>query len=135
MSSKLFSGAPKAADVSATDVPKTAGGRTASVGLRQWIWRAFVQSALIPLVLVEMGLVGVYLLSNTAIRDAQVGYLRETALTDLQTSASQHARLIDEQLSQVAALTLLYCTATSLVAPCWRRPRLRLCNWPRAPMG
>jgi len=113
MSSKLFSGAPKTPDVPTTDVPTIAGGEPAKVGLRQWIWRAFVQSALIPLVLVEAGLVGVYLLSNTAIRDAQVGYLRETALTDLQTSASQHARLIDEQLSQVAAFTLLYRNLTA----------------------
>lgn len=40
--------------------------------IRQWIWRAFVQSALIPLILVESVLITVYLLSNAAIRDAQI---------------------------------------------------------------
>ena len=32
--------------------------------LRRWIWRAFLQSALIPLVLVESVLIGVYLYTN-----------------------------------------------------------------------
>ena len=48
--------------------------------LRQWIWRAFVQSALIPLILVESVLIAVYLLRNQAIRDAQIGHLEEAAL-------------------------------------------------------
>jgi len=77
-------------------------------GLRQWIWRAFVQSALIPLVLVETVLIAVYLLANGAIRDAQIEHLREVALYDLQAAARQESRSIDQQLSQVAELTLLY---------------------------
>ncbi|MEN0108474.1 MAG: hypothetical protein AAGC84_18925, partial [Pseudomonas sp.] len=51
--------------------------------LRQWIWRAFVQSALIPLVLVESVLIAVYLLTNTAIRDTQLDYLQQRAAQDL----------------------------------------------------
>ena len=46
--------------------------RASRYPLRQWIWRAFVQSALIPLILVESVLITVYLLSNAAIRDAQI---------------------------------------------------------------
>ena len=77
-------------------------------GMRQWIWRAFVQSALIPLVLVEVLLIAVYLLTNNAIRDAQIEHLRGTALADLQASVDMEARLIDQQLQQVAATTELY---------------------------
>ena len=55
--------------------------------LRQWIWRAFVQSALIPLILVESVLIAVYLLSNQAIRDAQISHLQETAVKDLASAA------------------------------------------------
>lgn len=77
-------------------------------GLRQWIWRAFVQSALIPLVLVETVLIAVYLLANGAIRDAQIDHLREVALFDLQASARQEARSIDQQLQQVGELAELY---------------------------
>ena len=37
------------------------------IGLRQWIWRAFAQSALIPLLLVESVLIAVYLFDETEI--------------------------------------------------------------------
>ncbi|MCQ4315791.1 response regulator [Stutzerimonas zhaodongensis] len=76
-------------------------------GIRQWIWRAFVQTALIPLVLVEVVLVATYLLSNSAIRDAQIEHLRETALAELQAAAALETRIIDEQLQQVARSTRL----------------------------
>ena len=77
-------------------------------GMRQWIWRAFVQSALIPLVLVEVVLIAVYLLTNNAIRDAQIEHLRGTALADLQSSVDMEARTIDQQLQRIAATTELY---------------------------
>ncbi len=83
------------------------------IGLRQWIWRAFVRSALIPLVLVEAALIAIYLLTNNAIRDAQVEHLRETALNDLQAAVSLESRLISEQLSQVSSLTQLYRNLTA----------------------
>ena len=83
------------------------------IGLRQWIWRAFVQSALIPLILVETVLIAIYLLTNTAIRDAQIEHLRETALVELQSAASQEARLVDERLTQVGMLTELYRNLTA----------------------
>jgi len=85
------------------------------IGLRQWIWRAFVRSALIPLVLVETALIAIYLLTNNAIRDAQVEHLRETALNDLQAAVSLESRLISEQLSQVSSLTQLYRNLTAQV--------------------
>lgn len=83
------------------------------IGLRQWIWRAFVRSALIPLVLVETALIAIYLLTNNAIRDAQVEHLRETALNDLQAAVSLESRLISEQLSQVSSLTQSYRNLTA----------------------
>nr|WP_272890796.1 ATP-binding protein [Stutzerimonas sp. S1] len=99
--------------------------------MRQWIWRAFVQSALIPLVLVETVLIAVYLLTNNAIRDAQIDYLRETALADLQASVSLEARVIDAQLEQVAAVTELFRNLTTQAllddtTPAPARPALAL---------
>lgn len=76
-------------------------------GIRQWIWRAFVQTALVPMVLVEVVLIASYLLSNSAIRDAQIEHLRETALAELQAAAQLETRIIDEQLQQVARSTRL----------------------------
>lgn len=79
-----------------------------TVRLRSWIWRAFVQSALIPLLLVETVLIAIYLLSNGAIRDAQIEYLRETARNDLRVVSRQESRVIDQQLSAISALTRMY---------------------------
>ena len=66
--------------------------------LRQWIWRAFVQSALIPLILVESVLIAVYLLSNQAIRDEQVAHLQQTAVRDLASAAQEPSGAAAEHL-------------------------------------
>lgn len=89
------------------------------VGLREWIWRAFLKSALIPLILVETVLIAVYLLTNSAIRDTQIGYLRDAAIAELQASAVAEARIIELQLEQIAALTDTYrqLTTQALLGP------------------
>ena len=71
--------------------------------LRQWIWRAFVQSALIPLILVESVLITVYLLSNAAIRDAQIEHLQQSALDDLSAAVTREGQVIDGRLRSVEA--------------------------------
>lgn len=76
--------------------------------LRQWIWRAFVQSALIPLILVESVLIAVYLLSNQAIRDAQIEHLQETAVKDLASAALREAQIIDGRLRSIESLVQVY---------------------------
>ncbi|MGG2399770.1 ATP-binding protein [Pseudomonas sp. SH1-B] len=80
--------------------------------LRQWIWRAFVQSALIPLVLVESVLIAVYLLSNQAIRDAQVEHLQEAAVKDLASAARREGQIIDGRLRSIESLLQVYRDAT-----------------------
>ncbi|SDR82920.1 ATP-binding protein [Pseudomonas oryzae] len=81
---------------------------TPKTTLRSWMWRAFVQSALIPLVLVETVLIAAYLLTNSSIREAQIEHLRETALTDLKGAAQQEAHLVSERLNAIAKLTGVY---------------------------
>ncbi|KJU76733.1 ATP-binding protein [Pseudomonas chengduensis] len=82
------------------------------VSLRTWIWRAFVQTALIPLILVETVLISVYLLTNVSIRDAQISHLRSTALSDLQAAAGQEAHLVESELGHIARLTSTYASLT-----------------------
>jgi hypothetical protein len=82
------------------------------VSLRTWIWRAFVQTALIPLILVETVLISVYLISNASIRDAQISHLRETTLSDLQAAASQEAHRVESELGHIARLTSTYASLT-----------------------
>lgn len=98
------------------------------ISLSQWIWRAFAQSALIPLVLVETVLIAIYLLSNNAIRDAQIEHLRQTALSDLQASARIQTRIIDGQLMHIEALTNTYrnLTQRALLQPASGAPKLAI---------
>ncbi|MDH1265875.1 hybrid sensor histidine kinase/response regulator [Pseudomonas sp. GD03944] len=76
--------------------------------LRQWIWRAFVQSALIPLILVESVLIAVYLLSNEAIRDAQIGHLQQGALEDLSAAVEREVQVIDSRLGAVESQAQIF---------------------------
>ncbi|SNS71687.1 ATP-binding protein [Pseudomonas segetis] len=86
--------------------------RVSPYPLRQWIWRAFVQSSLIPLVLVECVLIAVYMLSNSAIREAQMGYLRENALSQLSTSVDRERQVIESRLRGVQVQVELLRDAT-----------------------
>lgn len=83
-------------------------GTEHNIGLRQWIWKAFVQSALIPLILVETILIACYLLSNQQIRDSQVAYLEQNALDSLSATANQNAQIIQDHLGHIASTTELF---------------------------
>ena len=82
--------------------------RASRYPLRQWIWRAFVQSALIPLILVESVLIAVYLLSNAAIRDAQIEHLQQSALDDLSAAVVREGQVIDGRLRSVEAQVQIF---------------------------
>ena len=78
------------------------------ITLRAWMWRAFAQSALIPLVLVETALIAIYLLTNSSIRDAQIEHLRQNALNQLSSTAQQEAQLASGRLKTISQLARLY---------------------------
>ncbi len=81
--------------------------------LRAWIWRAFVHSSLIPLILVESVLIAAYLLTNVAIRDAQIGYLEESAIHELGAAVNRESSIIDSRLNAIEMQTRLYRDATA----------------------
>lgn len=86
---------------------------SSQIGLRQWIWRGFMQSALIPLVLVETILIACYLLTNQAIRESQVDYLERSAVESLAATAEQNSRIIRDQLTHIAGVTQLFADMTA----------------------
>ena len=92
-------------------------GIARKVGLRQWIWKAFVQSALLPLILVETVLITCYLLSNQQMRDAQIAYLQHNALDSLEATANQNAQIIQNHLAHIASNTELFGHLAELALP------------------
>lgn len=87
--------------------------RASQIGLRHWIWRAFMHSALIPLVLVETILITCYLLTNQAIRVSQIDYLERSAIESLGATVDQHTRIIQDQLTHIADVTQLFADMTA----------------------
>ncbi|GFM89632.1 hypothetical protein PSCICO_50310 [Pseudomonas cichorii] len=78
-----------------------------SLTLRSWIWRAFLSTSLIPLIVVEVALLAAYFLSNQSIRDSQREYLHHSAARELQASVMQSAEIIEGQLVQLSSMATL----------------------------
>ncbi|MCC6558844.1 MAG: ATPase [Polyangiaceae bacterium] len=76
--------------------------------LRKLVWRAFLRTALIPLLLVELALIGAYLAANAAGKSENQAAVRALAEDALARIAVQEAALIDARLSSVAQMTTLY---------------------------
>ncbi|SHM12257.1 sensor histidine kinase [Phytopseudomonas punonensis] len=80
----------------------------AKVSIRRWIWSLFVQTALIPLLLVETLLIAAYLHTNASIRDAQIANLRSVVLDNLKASSAQETQILQGELSHIAKLADTY---------------------------
>lgn len=78
------------------------------ISTQRWMWRNLLRSALIPLLLVETVLIGIYLFSNAYIRDSNIALLREQADEQLANTARLEVDVIDRQLQEVEGLTSIY---------------------------
>jgi len=78
------------------------------VRLLPWIWRSYLRTAIVPLLLIELVLVGVYLLTNDAVRENNAKALRAMAEERLLSSAGLHADIIGSQLEGIVRSTDLY---------------------------
>ncbi|MFS2159722.1 ATP-binding protein [Pseudomonas sp. Pseusp122] len=78
-----------------------------SLEFRQWIWRAFLRTSLVPLVMVEFALLTVYFLVNQSILDSQSDFLHQNATRDLDASVRQNADIVESQLEQISTLSRL----------------------------
>ena len=91
----------------------------ARLPLQRHVWRAFLRIALLPLLLVEVALIAVYLVANSAATGENLAAVRELADEELARIASQLADTIDAGLEGVARTTALYArqTADALARP------------------
>jgi signal transduction histidine kinase len=78
------------------------------VTLHSWIWLAYVRAALIPLMIVEMALLGVYLYSHDWSRRANIATVNALAEQELLRMVENQAESITQQLAAVAQLTELF---------------------------
>lgn len=85
---------------------------TKRTSLRRWIWRAFVSTSLLPLILVEGVLITTYFITNHSIRNSQIEHLHQSAARDIQASAEQNALLIQGKLEQIYKAVDLFAKST-----------------------
>lgn len=75
---------------------------------RRWLWRAMITTSLVPLVLVELGLVGAYLLTHQLMHEHHIATLEGESSTLLAQAVEREARLVEADLAgwerQVALL-------------------------------
>ncbi|WP_110186979.1 ATP-binding protein [Pokkaliibacter plantistimulans] len=71
------------------------------------VWRSYLRSALLPIILIELALVVAYLLTNAIIRDENIQTLQRLAKDQLQGVANLEAGRISDQLDSVAHMTRL----------------------------
>jgi signal transduction histidine kinase/ActR/RegA family two-component response regulator len=75
------------------------------ISLRLFISREFYKAAVIPLVIIEITLLGLYFLMNSYLLDRSINTLTSDRLTHLQEIVGSQRRIISEQLHAVADLT------------------------------
>ena len=78
------------------------------VSLFQWIWRSYLRTSLIPLVLVELVFIGIYFFSNNWSQQEMINVLRQEVNTELHTIAQRESAVLNEQLLSVENAVELY---------------------------
>ena len=67
----------------------------------RWLWRAYARAALVPLLLVEVALVGAYLLTHSYMAQSNVALLRDQARDRLTELVGDQSAVIGEKLESV----------------------------------
>ncbi len=86
----------------------TSKSSTKKLSTQRWMWLNLLRSALIPMLLVETGLIAIYLFSNAYIRDSNISVLRDQADKQLTNTARLEVDVIDRQLQEIEGLTQVY---------------------------
>ncbi|EKV26987.1 sensory box histidine kinase [Caenispirillum salinarum AK4] len=73
--------------------------------LFRWMWRSYLRTALVPLLVVELTLIVAYFATNALTKDANIAAIRETAEQSLTEVARLNAGLAAERLAAVTDLT------------------------------
>lgn len=68
----------------------------------QFIWGAYLRSALVPILLIEVVLIAAYIVTNEVTRDQNIATMEQLATEQLVTTAQQQAALIGQQLAIAA---------------------------------
>jgi len=86
---------------------------TGRVPARAWIWRSYLKTTLVPLLLVELVIIAVYIATSALSHRENVAYLRMMSKAEARGIASREAQNINEKLAAVASLVRVLQTETA----------------------
>jgi len=69
--------------------------------LLTWIWHSYFRTALIPILLVEIGLIAIFLLANNLARDENIDAARKYANEHLAEIVRRETTILHSQLESV----------------------------------
>ncbi len=78
------------------------------VSVFRWIWHSFLRTALIPLVLIELGFIGIYFGANNWSQKEMIRSMMEESTSRIANIAMQEANTIQQEIQSVANATNLY---------------------------
>ncbi|MRN56881.1 PAS domain S-box protein [Paenibacillus sp. LC-T2] len=79
--------------------------RDTSLSLFQWIWRTYIKTAIVPLVLVEVVFISIFFVTNEWSRERQIKSMKNEVLNELQIVARLEAGTIGNQTHRISILT------------------------------
>lgn len=83
-------------------------GREGELPLHGWLWRSYLSSALIPLLVIELSFLLVYVATSGIVYDANVDTVRRVSRAYLHDVASREALTISNELKGISNLTSLW---------------------------
>ena len=78
------------------------------VPLGRWLWRAYLRSALFPILAIEIGFLATYWISTLITYRTNIGVIRPAAEDDFARMAQREALAIDGRLAAITELTSLF---------------------------
>lgn len=79
-----------------------------SISLYKWVWQSYMNTALLPLLIVELIFIFIYFSSNTLWQEKTANLLKNQAQNELSQIANQEADAIDHQLSSITNSVMLF---------------------------
>lgn len=78
------------------------------VPLGRWLWRAYLRSALFPILAIEIGFLATYWIGTLITYRTNIGVIRPAAEDDFARMAQREALAIDSRLASITKLTSLF---------------------------
>ena len=82
--------------------------------LMKWIWKSFLKTALIPLIVIELAFIGIYFVANSWSKNETVDMLEKTVEEELSQLSLQESTVIQNKLASVTNATNLYKEQTKI---------------------